>query len=102
MVGDWIDLVLARVPKAVILVIPTFIDMCTTEEIKEKCENILSMVHLRVQEIRRENEKDVKGSRTLVEEIPVLPSSFLFSENGETKVCLSCRVRSPFGKNTKR
>jgi len=86
MIGDWIDLVLARVPKAVILIVPTFIDLCSTEEIKEKCDHILSMVHLRVQEIQRENEKDPKGSRSLVE-VPVLPSTFLFDEDGEIKVC---------------
>lgn len=85
-VGEWIDLVLARVPKAVILIVPTHIDLCDVAEIKEKCDDILVNISKRMSEIKKENEKDVRGSRSLDDESPHLPTHYKVSENGEIKV----------------
>lgn len=85
-VGEWIDLVLARVPNAVILLVPTHIDLCEFTEIKEKCDNILEKTTTRMEQIKKENEKDMRGSRSLDDEAPHLPTHYKLSDNGDVKV----------------
>ena len=46
-IGDWVDLVLARVPGAVILVVPTHLDLLIKreQEVISKCEHIIDCIH---------------------------------------------------------
>ncbi|XP_066929100.1 malignant fibrous histiocytoma-amplified sequence 1 homolog [Clytia hemisphaerica] len=97
MIGEWIELILTSVPNAVILIVPTFIDQCgSLEEIKQKCQHILTLVDKRRrkrQEIRIRYETRSKGSferahKLKRDDIPTLPASFLFrnSVEEETKI----------------
>lgn len=94
-IGDWIDLILASVPNAVIMVVPTFMDLCNTMEIKTKCKHILKMLEetkSKIIESRRREDLSKKGcaKHETKMELPVLPTSFLIKDEDdeETKVGL--------------
>lgn len=95
MIGDWIDLILASVPNAVIMVVPTFMDLCNLKEIKTKCIHILKMLEKTKSDIieSKQNEESTllskKGcTKQSKMELPFLPTSFLLKDEDdeETKV----------------
>ena len=72
------------------MIIPTFIDLCTKEEIEIRCEHILQTISEKKKEIQKENEKNLRGSRSLDDETPFLPSHYLITNhNNEKKVLYS-------------
>ena len=95
MIGDWIDLILASVPNAVIMVVPTFMDQCSPPEVKLKCDHILKMLEKTKNEIieSRQNQEPLSRKSCAKQnkmELPFLPTSLLLkdTDDEETKVCL--------------
>lgn len=86
-VGEWITLVAARIPRARILIVPTHVDGCAggEEEIKLKCDDILTKVMEDREEMLEEIDKRFK---TECSRIPEDDRKKLFTENEMKKANL--------------
>ena len=93
LIQEWIELVLASAPNAVIMIIPTFMDQCFPKEVKMKCYHILQMVERTRIDITAKRQKKPlqyrKGSiRQNALDLPFLPTRFMLydEESEEVKV----------------
>lgn len=88
-IGYWIDLIIAKVPNAIIQIVPTHLDLMTNEfNVIRKCTNIVEKIHQHIYQCKNEVRK---MSKTLTEACdgaeedddeelikPVLPYSLKF------------------------
>lgn len=77
MVGDWINLVISHIPNAVIIIVPTHIDVCQDkgEDVDQKCEDVLKRIHAeeerrveflgKEKEILKADSEDTRSKETL-------------------------------------
>ena len=67
MIGDWISLIISHIPGALIMIVPTHLDLCEDKDVELKCKDIL--LKMREEERRRlaflESESKILNSEGL-------------------------------------